>query len=78
MVVEEYFRKEMVKNLAQHRTDEKIMKYKLEAYQKIFLDFICGGPTSIEVRMKRQKQGLVEQLKGRMCRLRNHMTSEVE
>ncbi len=31
-VVEEYFTKEMKKNLVQHRADEKIMKYKLEAY----------------------------------------------
>jgi len=31
-VVEEYFTKEMEKNLAQHRVNEKIMKYKLEAY----------------------------------------------
>ncbi len=25
------------------------MEYKLEAYEKNFLDFICGNPTSIEV-----------------------------
>ncbi len=25
------------------------MRYKLEAYQKIFLNFICGSSTSIEV-----------------------------
>ncbi len=31
-VVEEYFTKELEKNLAQHKADEKIMKYKLEAY----------------------------------------------
>jgi hypothetical protein len=31
-----------------------------------------------QARMKRKKQGLVEKLKGRMCKLRNHMTSEVE
>jgi hypothetical protein len=24
------------------------LKYKLEAYQKNFLDFVCGKPTSIE------------------------------
>jgi hypothetical protein len=45
-VVEEYFTKEFEKNLAQHRTDEKNLKYKLEAYQK---NFICGSLTSIEV-----------------------------
>jgi hypothetical protein len=48
-VVEEYFTKEIEKNLAQHRTDKNILKYKLEAYQENFLDFIYGNPTSIEV-----------------------------
>ncbi len=48
-VVKEYFTKELDKKLAQHRVDEKIMKYKLEAYQKKILDFIYGNPTSIEV-----------------------------
>jgi hypothetical protein len=37
------------KNLARHRVDEKIRRYKLEAYQKNVLEFICGNPTSIEV-----------------------------
>jgi hypothetical protein len=37
------------KNLAQHRADERILKYKLEAYQNKFTNFICGNPTSIEV-----------------------------
>ncbi len=45
-VAEEYFTKELEKNLAQHRIDERIMRYKLEAYQKNFPDFICGNPTS--------------------------------
>ncbi len=48
-VAKEYFTKELEKNLAQHRGDERIMKYKLEAYQKNFLDFICGSLTSIKV-----------------------------
>jgi hypothetical protein len=47
-VAKEYFTKELEKNLAQHRVDEKIMRYKLEVYQKNFLDFVCGSPTSIE------------------------------
>jgi len=47
-VVEEYFTKEMEKNLAQHKTDENILKYKLEAYQQNFPDFIYGNPTNIE------------------------------
>ncbi len=29
--------------MAQHRADERIMTYKLEAYQKNFPDFFCGG-----------------------------------
>jgi hypothetical protein len=37
------------KNLAQHKADEKIIRYKLETYQKNFPNFICGSPTSIEV-----------------------------
>jgi hypothetical protein len=47
-VTEEYFAKELKKNMAQHRTNEKILKYKLETYQKNFLDFICCSPTSIK------------------------------
>jgi hypothetical protein len=48
-VVEEYFTKELEKIMAQQRVDERIPRYKLEAYQKKFLDFICGNPISIEV-----------------------------
>jgi len=45
-VVEEYFAKELEKYLAQHRVDEKNLKYNLEIYQKKFLDFAYGSPTS--------------------------------
>jgi hypothetical protein len=31
------------------RIDERILMYKLEVYQKIFLNFICGSLTSIKV-----------------------------
>jgi hypothetical protein len=48
-VIEEYCIKELEKNLVQHRTDERIMRYKLETYQKNFLDFICGSPTSTNI-----------------------------
>jgi hypothetical protein len=48
-VAKEYFTKKMEKNLAQHKTNEKIMRYKLEAYQKKIPNFICGSSTSIEV-----------------------------
>jgi hypothetical protein len=48
-IAEEYFTNELEKNMAQHRADERIMRYKLEAYQKNFPDFICDSPTSIEV-----------------------------
>ncbi len=48
-VAKEYFTKELEKILAQHKADEKILKYKLKAYQKNFPDFIYASPTSIEV-----------------------------
>jgi hypothetical protein len=48
-VVEEYFTKEMEKNLAQHRANEKIVRYKLEAYQKNFPDFISSSSTSTKI-----------------------------
>ncbi len=48
-VVEEYLTKELQTNLAQHGTDENIIRYKLEAYQKNFLEFIYGSSISIEV-----------------------------
>jgi hypothetical protein len=35
-VTEEYFTKELEKNMVQHRVDERNLKYKLEAYQKKF------------------------------------------
>jgi hypothetical protein len=38
-VAEEYFTKELKKNLAQHRANERFLKYKLEVYQMILLDF---------------------------------------
>jgi hypothetical protein len=37
------------KNLAQHRVDERILKDKLEIYQKNFWDFIYGNLTSTKV-----------------------------
>jgi hypothetical protein len=48
-VAEEYFIKESDNNVAQHRANERFLRYKLEVYQKNFPDFICGSPTSIEV-----------------------------
>jgi antitoxin component HigA of HigAB toxin-antitoxin module len=76
-VIEEYFTKELENNLTQHKVNEKIMRYKLEAYQKNFLDFIYGVQQVHRywARMKRQNQGPLEQLKRRKCRLKNHMTS---
>jgi hypothetical protein len=47
-VVEEYFAKELEKNLAQHRANEKNFRYKLEIYQKKFLKFVYGSLRSIE------------------------------
>ncbi len=51
-VVEEYFVKELEKNMAQHRANERILKYKLEIYQKNFLDFMYGTPKSTKVQDK--------------------------
>jgi len=48
-VAKEYFTKELANNIAQHRANERILKYKFEAYQKNFPDFICGSLISIEV-----------------------------
>jgi hypothetical protein len=53
--VEEYFTKGLENNIAQHRVDERILKYKLEVYQKNFLDFICGSLISIEVLGQEEK-----------------------
>jgi CHAD domain-containing protein len=47
-VTKEYFLKELEKNMAQHRKNEKKLRYKLETYQKKNLDFIYYNPTSIE------------------------------
>ncbi len=43
------FVKELKKNLTQHKDNERILRYKLEVYQKNFQDFICGSPTSTKV-----------------------------
>ncbi len=48
-VAEEYFTKELEKDLAQHKADERILRYKLETYQKNFPKFIYNSPTSIKV-----------------------------
>ncbi len=45
----------MEKNRAQRKVDERILKYKLEAYQKNFPNFICGNPTSIKVLSQDEK-----------------------
>ncbi len=42
-VIREYFTKDLEKNLAQHRVDERIMKYKLEIYQKKNSNFVYGN-----------------------------------
>jgi hypothetical protein len=48
-VAKENFTKELEKNLTQHRANERILKYELEAYQKNFPNFIYGIPTSTKV-----------------------------
>jgi len=79
-VIEEYFTKELEKNLAQYRTNEQILKYKLEAYQQNFPDFIMVVKQiqRYRAKMKRHKQGLMEQFRRKKCKLWNHMTLEVE
>ncbi len=47
-VVEEYFAKELEKNLAQHRFNQRILRYKLEVYQRNFPIFVYGNPTNME------------------------------
>jgi hypothetical protein len=61
-IVEEYFTKELEKNLAQHRTNERILRYKLKAYQKKIPNFICGNSTSTKVLGQDEEieHGLVE------------------
>ncbi len=44
-VAKEYFTKELENNLAQHKANEKTLRYKLEVY----LDFIYGSLTSTKV-----------------------------
>jgi len=48
-VAKEYFTKELANNIAQHRANERILRYMLEAYQKNFPSFIYGSPISTEV-----------------------------
>jgi hypothetical protein len=45
-MVEEYFAKELEKNLAQHRANERNLKYKLEIYYIFFPKFVFGNPIS--------------------------------
>jgi hypothetical protein len=61
-VVKEYFTKELEKNLAQHKVDERIMKYKLEAYKKKFqiLCMVVQEVQKYSAKMRRLKQGPVE------------------
>ncbi len=54
-VAEEYFAKELEKNLVQYKANERNLKYKLKDYQKYFSNFICFNPTSIEVSCHNEK-----------------------
>jgi hypothetical protein len=45
---QEYFPKELEKNLTQHKIDERSLRYKLKIYQKKFPYFVYGNLTSIE------------------------------
>jgi hypothetical protein len=48
-VTKEYLTNELEKNLVWHKANEIFLKYKLEAYQKNFQDFIYGNSTSTKV-----------------------------
>ncbi len=48
-VIEEYFSKELKKNLEKHKANERTYKYKLELFQRTFPNFVCASPTSIKV-----------------------------
>jgi serine phosphatase RsbU (regulator of sigma subunit) len=47
-VVKEYFTLELENNIAQHNANEKILRYKLEAYQKKTPNFSYGSLISTE------------------------------
>jgi hypothetical protein len=69
-VADEYFAKELEKNLAQHKVDEIFLRYKLGVCQMHFSNFVYGSPTSIEASDKDEeaKQGPTELLRRRKCR----------
>jgi hypothetical protein len=45
-VTKEYFTKGLEKKLAKYKIDERILKYKLEAYKKKIPNFIYGSRTN--------------------------------
>jgi hypothetical protein len=73
-VTDKYFFKELEKNLNQHRTNEKMYKYKLEVHQRTFPYFVCGSPTSIEAlgQDEENEVGPNGRLKRRRCKLKNY------
>jgi len=42
-VAKEYFAKELEKNLTHHKVDEKVLRYKLEVYQRNFPNFFYSS-----------------------------------
>jgi hypothetical protein len=65
-VTKEYLIKKLEKNLVWHKINEIFLKYKLEAYQKNFQDFIYGNSTSTKVsgqdeEIKAGPSGIVEE-----------------
>ncbi len=54
-VVKGYFAKELEKNLAQHRANERSLKYKLEIHQKKIPKFVCGSPISAKTSSQDEK-----------------------
>jgi len=79
-VKNKYFSKELEKNLAQHKADERMYKCKLEVYYKTFLDFVYGSLISIEALSQDEENearpsGTTQETR---CRLRNHKYSKGE
>ncbi len=79
-VVVEYFTKELEKILVQHRANERILRYKLEVYQKHFPEFICDNLISTKVlgQDEENEAAPVKQHKRKKCKLRNHKILKVE
>ncbi len=78
-VAKEYFTKELEKNLAQIELMKEFYDTSWKLIKRIFqISFVAVQQVQrYQTKMKRQKQGPVEQLRRRKYKPKNHMTSEV-